>query len=262
MSRHKYLLLGFFFMALFGPLGAQELLFEKDVARQQQRNNDEREFGVNGKHHTERSFGFGWILPAALNDSLAIETNAQSTASHLSMRYRRKLCGWLALGTELRLQRSSFLIQQHAQRNLLAMGMVLDRQKLVLNTLHLAPFIRVFYHRRGILRSKYIDVGIDLAHVYYNRLVNTQRPNLSTSPGAKKTRTSFIQNDFVERNALFATVRWHPGRLSMALSYRLNNMFKPSLAVRNGETAPNLSPLFLALEYTYGKRSKRNNKWS
>jgi hypothetical protein len=139
---------------------------------------------------------------------------------------------------------------------------VLDQQRLVLNTVHLSPFIRVFYHRRGILRAKFIDVGIDFAYVYHNRLINTESPNFSTSPGAKKTRTSFIQNDFVERNTLFATVRWHPGRVAMALSYRLNNMFQPSTAVRNGKALPNLSPLFFGVEYIYGKRAKRNNKWS
>lgn len=256
------LLLVVIFLSLITPrFFSQELLLSKDVNSQQQRNDDERDYGYNGKNFLEGFYGFASLVPVAEDDSLAMLGRMRSFSINTGIRYRRKLGNKLAIGWDARIDRSSFRIQQKSS-NLLGFGEVHRSQKMVVNTLQLEPFFRIGFGSKGMVFSRNIDLGFDVAWVWYARLITKDNVDPQQNNGARRTKYSAINPDYINFYQTSLSLRYGSNESAIWIKYRLSDLFVPTSSVRKGEQLPELSPLAIGLELNTLKFKRKKDTTS
>ncbi|MFY7971075.1 MAG: hypothetical protein ACOVOO_03990 [Flavobacteriales bacterium] len=241
--------LSFFTLLIFffggSSLYAQELLLNKNVNAQTARNDDERNYGYNGKHFVEGFYNWGIAYPIEQNDSLAFR---KSFLLDLGIRYRRKLGTHTAIGIESRVQRTSYRLKQSAEQNILGFGQSHKSQKLILNTIQVEPFFRIGFGSKGMVFSRSIDIGFDLAFVWYSRLMTKDFVDPQLNNGAKRIKYSAINPDYINYYQTSITVRYGVNETAFWVKYRLSDLFVPSSSVYNGKKLPELSPVVMGFE--------------
>lgn len=247
MNKLFLFLLVFVFSSFTTRIFSQELLLNKDVNSQRSRNDDERDYGYNGKNFLEGFYGFATLVPTVEDDSLAMLGRMRSFSLNLGMRYRRKLGTRLALGLDTRVDRSSFRLQQKSS-NLLGFGATHRSQKMVVNTLQLEPFFRIGFGSKGIVFSKNIDIGFDVAWVWYSRLITKDVVDPQLNNGARRTKYSAINPDYINFYQTSLSLRYGSNESAIWIKYRLSDLFVPTSSVRKGEKLPELSPIAIGLE--------------
>jgi len=238
-----------FFFFLFSNIStAQKELLHKDVPSQQLRNDDEREYGYNGRNFIEGFYGWGVMIPLSQDDSLAMMRGMRSFSLEMGIRYRRKMGTRLALGWDARVSRASYRIEQSATSNLLGFGAAHKSQKLIINTLHFEPFFRTGLSTRGMVFARSIDLGLDLAWVWYSRLMTKDLVDPQLNNGARRVKYSAINNDYINILQTSLSLRYGVNETAFWVKYRISDMFTPTSSVRNGAKLPELSPLVMGFE--------------
>ncbi len=167
---------------------AQEVLLDENVYQDSVKG----KWGQNLSNWMHFYGAFGFITPINQNTNSPIYFGKASNWE-LGLRYKKRLTNWLAIGANISYDFYNYRLEQSKDKTL-PDSLFYDKQKIVLNTFSMQPFLRINYGRRGNKIGNYIDFGF-----FYNAVFSNAEKQKGTPSGldkVKKKNLQYIAGDY------------------------------------------------------------------
>ena len=138
-------------------------------------------WGPNLSNFMHWYIGFGFITPYDQNSGSEIYFG-KANNFELGLRYKKKIIGWLAIGSGISYDYYNYRLEQNADKTL-PDTLFYGKQKIKLHNLSLSPYLRINIGRRGNRLGNYIDLGL-----YYNVVLGSSLIMHDTPQGVDKVK--------------------------------------------------------------------------
>jgi len=180
---------------------------------------------------------FGFITTYEQNNSSPIYFGKASNWE-LGLRYKKRITNWLAIGANVSYDFYNYRIEQSTDKTLPDSILFYDKQKIVLNTFSLQPFLRINYGRRGNKIGNYVDFGF-----FYNFVFSAAEKQKGTPAGLDKVKIKNL--NYIADNYYGFYVNIGFGRWVVYAKYNYSPIIKTN------SNFANLPPLSFGLQFGF-----------
>jgi hypothetical protein len=209
---------------------SQEILLSQEV----EENIQQPMRGPNLKHFTMGYIGIG--LPVFTNEDFIYTKFGASSTFDFGIRYKRKLSNTFALGLDLGMNFSDYVIKQETGKSI-PDTVINDKEKFQINTLNGSAYFRVNIGRRGNYIGNYFDLG-----AYYGWNMVKKHKTINENQEDEKVKLVTSQLKYIDDFSSGLLARVGISRFALTARYRLSDIFISSYFL------PELPRLTIGLE--------------
>ncbi len=217
-------------------------VFSQDILLQQNVKADSIRptYGPNLKNYMHGFVGLGF--PFYTNEGLNYTKPGASINFDFGVRYKRKVTNFLAMGIDLGLNTASYKIKQNDSKTV-PDNVINDKEKIQVNSIVSAAWLRINIGRRGNFIGNYLDLG-----AYGGWNFQKKHKTTNTNNDGEKIKVSTSKLKYIESFSDGIMARIGTSQYSLTANYRLSDLFKSSYAM------PELPRLIIGVEVGLFKR--------
>jgi len=178
-----------------------------------------RKKGPNLDYYGHLFMGYGFIAGES-NVSAQIKYG-RSSAFNLGYLWKWRMSKWLELGFDAEYHYAAFHLEQDSSK-IVPNKLIHKREKIVFNSVQVAPFTRIKIRNRHHSTGTFIDLG---GYAGVNYRIKNQTVERNQTPGAGKTKTVNVDLDYTERIDYGLLARIGFNRFVFYGRYRLSSLF-------------------------------------
>lgn len=206
----------FLFLCISTAAFSQDIVFSQDVRSDTVRPTK----GPNLKHFTHPYFRVGFPVPTG-SESNYLKIGL-SPVYDLGMRYKRRFNNFFAMGLDLSFNWAVYSIDQKEGKSV-PDSLVNKKEKLMVNSLSPAAYLRFNVGRRGNFIGKYLDLGAFGSWNYKKAHLTVNKNEQEEMVRVMTTRLSYMESFSYGLLARVGSNRW-----ALSARYRLNDLFTSS----------------------------------
>lgn len=179
----------------------------------------QRKKGPNLDYYGHPFIGYGFIAGES-NDSAQLKYG-KSSAFNLGYLWKWRMAKWLEIGFDMQYHYSSFHLEQDSSK-IVPNRLLHKREKIVFNSVQVAPFTRLKIRNRHHSTGTFVDFG---GYAGVNYRIKNQTVERNQTPGAGKTKTVNVDLEYTERVEYGLLARIGFNRFVFYGRYRLSSLF-------------------------------------
>jgi hypothetical protein len=210
--------------------------FSQDILLQQNVKSDSIRptYGPNLKNFFHGYVGIGF--PFSTSEESGYTKPMASTNFDFGVRYKRRFTNYLAMGVDLGINSASYKLKQNDSKTV-PDNTINDKEKIQVNAVESAAWLRINVGRRGNYIGNYLDLG-----AFGDWNFQKKHKTTNTNSDGEKIKVSTSKLKYVEDFSYGVLTRIGVGRYALTARYRLSDIFKSSYAM------PELPRLIVGVE--------------
>lgn len=256
----SYLRLGFYLLCMTSSFFcfSQKTLLHRKTASMMKRNEWSGEINNAGKTFYTRTTGVGWVLPTRQLGDVEIRYGSSwMFSSH--HRFTKNMNRFFAYGVGLGFQVMTYEVKQQTY-NLLSPNVQYQKQHLYFYSLPFDGYLRQNWEESSRGYGFFTSFGVQGAYHFYQVLVNQEKLDPSQNQGVGRRIAYNSRLDYLNKLAYYGTFRIGRGHFSIGCLYRLNEVFRASDSINNGNAINDLPKWMGVLEINIWSKNKSANK--
>ncbi|MBU0764418.1 MAG: PorT family protein [Bacteroidetes bacterium] len=198
---------------------SQTVLLEKDVRA----DSVQSKWGPNRSNYINIYFGFGFFADPPVSDSAEI-IYGKSNSYALSVRYKKKICEFWAVGLGLYYNAINYSLKQSIYK-VIPNKFIHDKEQMNVQYIGMELYERLNFKRRGDIIGVYVDAGLYAGLRIYSWNKSVDKFKNRELSGAKKMEITYKKLTYLEKFEYGITARMGINRVALYGTYRLSNLF-------------------------------------